>query len=185
MWGVEVTDDVVYVGGHMRWMNNSNGRDAARQGAVPRPGIAALSVQNGMPLDWNPGRHPRGEAVYVFLAADDGLYFGSNSEWVGNFEYLRPRVGFFPYLGGHEIADDSRAELPADIMVGSPSNVGDSLRQQSFDGTTIGAPTTLTTTGVAWGAPGVPSSSAARSSTATATAGCTAAPTTRARSARR
>ncbi len=151
MWGVEVTDKVVYVGGHMRWMNNTNGRDSAGQGAVARPGIAALSVQNGLPLDWNPGRHTRGEAAYVFLAADDGVYFGSDTEYIGNFEYRRPRIGFFPYLGGHEVAPDNRAALPADVMVGSPSSSGDSLAVQSFDGTTVGARSTLSATGVAWG----------------------------------
>lgn len=151
LWGVEVTDNVVYIGGHMRWMNNINGRDSAGQGAVARPGIAALSVQNGLPLDWNPGRHTRGEAAYVFLAADDGVYFGSDTEYVGNFEYRRPRIGFFPYLGGHEIAPDNRAALPADIMVGSPGSSGDSLAVQSFDGATVGARSTLGSTGVAWG----------------------------------
>ncbi len=151
LWGVEVTDDVVYVGGHMRWMNNINGRDSAAQGAVARPGIAALSVQNGLPLDWNPGRHTRGEAAYVFLATDNGLYFGSDTDWIGNYEYQRPRIGFFPYLGGHEIAPDNRAALPADIMVGSPGSSGDSLAVQSFDGTAVGVRSTLSSTGVAWG----------------------------------
>ncbi|MCB0909083.1 MAG: hypothetical protein KDB63_18410, partial [Nocardioidaceae bacterium] len=150
LWGVEVTDDVVYVGGHMRWMNNVNGHDSAAQGAVARPGIAALSVKNGMPLDWNPGRHTRGEAAYVFLATDDGVYFGSNTDWIGNFQYERPRIGFFPYDGGHAVADDTQAALPADILIGSPSNVGDNLAIQSFDGSTVGSRTTVSGTGVTW-----------------------------------
>ncbi len=150
MWGVEVTDSVVYVGGHMRWMNNIDGRDSARQGSVARPGIAALSVQNGLPLDWNPGRNPRGEAVYTFLAAEDGLYFGSDTEFIGDRRYRRPRVGFFPYVGGHEIADDSQAALPADIMVGSPGSSGDGLAVQTFDGSTVGSRSTMSGTGVTW-----------------------------------
>ncbi len=150
LWGVEITDDAVFVGGHMRWMNNINGGDSAQQGAVPRPGIAALSVQTGMPLGWNPGRHTRGEAAYVFLATEDGVYFGSDTDWIGNFEYERPRIGFFPYAGGHAEADDSEAVLPADILIGSPSNVTDNLAIQSFDGTTVGARTTVSGTGVTW-----------------------------------
>jgi len=150
LWGVEITNDAVFVGGHMRWMNNINGGDSAQQGAVPRPGIAALSVQTGMPLGWNPGRHTRGEAAYVFLATEDGVYFGSDTDWIGNFQYERPRIGFFPYEGGHAVADDSEAVLPADILIGSPSNVTDNLAIQSFNGTTVGARTTVSGTGVTW-----------------------------------
>lgn len=150
LWGVEVTDSAVYVGGHMRWMNNINGRDSAGQGAVPRPGIAALSTDTGLPLDWNPGRHPRGEAVYTLLATDNGLYFGSDTDYIGNFAYTRPRIGFFPLAGGHQEADDSPAALPADVLTGSPGLSGDSLVQQSYDGTTFGARTTLPATGIAW-----------------------------------
>ncbi len=150
LWGVEVTDSAVYVGGHMRWMNNINGRDSAGQGAVPRPGIAALSVHSGIPLDWNPGRHPRGEAAYTFLATDNGLYFGSNSAWIGNFTYQRPRLGFFPLAGGHEVADDSLASLPAEVLVGSPNNSGDSLSTQSFNGGAFGPRTSVDNGGITW-----------------------------------
>ena len=63
LWGVEVTQSAVYVGGHNRWMNNPSGSDRAAQGAVPRPGLSALDPQSGIPLKWNPGRNPRGEAA--------------------------------------------------------------------------------------------------------------------------
>ncbi len=151
VWGVQATADAVYVGGHMRWMNNINGRDRAAQGAVPRPGIAALDPENGMPLAWNPGRHPRGEAVYTFLATSAGLYLGSNTDWIGNFTYKRPRLAFFPLAGGRAVAGDYRAGLPGRILIGSPGASGDGLTSQSFDGTTVGAATAVTDTGVPWG----------------------------------
>lgn len=149
-WGVEATEDAVYAGGHMRWMNNPNGRDSSAQGAVPRAGIAALDVDSGLPLDWNPGRHPRGEAVYTFLETDQGLYFGSDTDWVGNFTYQRPRIGYFPGVGGHAVADDSRASLPADILVGSPGNSGSGLVGSSFDGTSVGTRAALSDAGITW-----------------------------------
>ena len=149
---VEITDSAVYVGGHMRWMNNANGRDSAGQGSVPRPGIAALSPQNGIPLDWNPGRHPRGVAVYVILATDNGLYIGTDQDYIGNFEYKRPRLAFFPLAGGHVVASDTPATLPADVFIAAPRSGGsqDSLTRQSFDGTAAGAGSVFGTSGISW-----------------------------------
>ena len=54
LWGVEVTQSAVYIGGHQRWMNSSNGGDSAAQGSVPRPGLLALDPQSGIPLKWTP-----------------------------------------------------------------------------------------------------------------------------------
>ena len=64
LWSVEITEQTVYIGGHNRWLNNTAGRDNAGAGAVPRPGIAALDPRTGIPLDWNPGRNPRGVSAY-------------------------------------------------------------------------------------------------------------------------
>ena len=54
-------------------------------GAVPRPGLAGVDPDVGLPLSWNPGRNPRGvgaEAVYV---TDAGLWVGSDTDWIGNY----------------------------------------------------------------------------------------------------
>ena len=131
MWGLEVTSDVIFVGGHQRWLNNS-GRNVAGPGAVPRPGLAALDPTTGLPLAWNPGRNPRGVALYAMLATPDGLWIGSDTEWIGDFEYQRERVAFFPYAGGTDVASTSIANLPADIYA---VRADGSLWRTRFDGT--------------------------------------------------
>ncbi|WP_175442389.1 PKD domain-containing protein [Humibacillus sp. DSM 29435] len=118
LWGVEVTEHAVYVGGHNRWMNNSSGSDYAGQGAVPRAGLMALDPQTGLPLAWNPGRNPRGVAVFVLYATPAGLWMGSNTDWVGSYKYKRPKLAFFPLAGGSAKASDAIAPLPGTAFVG-------------------------------------------------------------------
>ena len=100
LWGVEVTQAAVYVGGHNRWMNNPNGSDRAAQGAVPRPGLSALDPQTGVPLKWNPGRNPRGEAAYEIYETDDGVWVVSDTDWIGDRRYQRPRHRVLPLQRG-------------------------------------------------------------------------------------
>ncbi|MGH3497049.1 MAG: PKD domain-containing protein [Nocardioidaceae bacterium] len=118
VWGVAVTDDVVYVGGHNRWMNNPNGTDNARAGAVPRPGLSALDPVSGEPLDWNPGRNPRGVSAKVFLPTNQGIWMGMDTDWVGNHRYHHPRLVFFPYTGGRPVAPTTVSTLPGRVLLG-------------------------------------------------------------------
>ena len=120
LWGVEITESAVYIGGHNRWMNNPSGSDRAAQGAVPRPGLAALDPQTGVPLKWNPGRNPRGEAAYEVYATDAGVWVVSDTDWIGNRRYQRPRIAFFPYAEGYNTASKGSGSLPGNIYVGAP-----------------------------------------------------------------
>ncbi|MGN6302716.1 MAG: PKD domain-containing protein [Angustibacter sp.] len=115
LWSVAVTGTAVYVGGHQRWLNNSNGYDAAGSGAVPRPGVGALDPLNGVPLAWNPGRNPRGAGAFALLATPDGLYVGSDTLWIGNYKYRRERVAFFPLAGGKAPVPTSTGRLPGTV----------------------------------------------------------------------
>ncbi len=133
VWALEVTSTAVYIGGHNRWNNNPNGADHALPGAVPRPGLAALDPVSGRPFAWNPGRNPLGAAVYAVLATDDGIWIGSDTLWIGNYKYKRPRLAFFPYAGGYTPASTSTTSLPATAWLGSSAN---SLSSVNFDGTT-------------------------------------------------
>lgn len=128
LWAVAVTEQAVYVGGHQRWLNNSLGSDYANSGAVPRPGLAALDLDTGLPLKWNPGRNPRGAAVFALLPTSDGLWLGSDTEYLGNFSTRRPRLAFFPLAGGAKETSDSTANVPGTLFsAGSTTAVDPSV----------------------------------------------------------
>ncbi len=114
-WSVAVTGTAVYAGGHARWVNNCSGSDTPGQGAVPRPGIVALAPVNGLPFSWNPGRNPRGAGAYALMATDQGLYVGSDTDYIGNRKYLRRKIAFFPLAGGAAAPDTTTASLPGTV----------------------------------------------------------------------
>jgi PKD repeat protein len=146
---VSVTGAAVYVGGHERWVNNSMGEDAAREGAVPRPGIAALDPINGMPLAWNPGRNPRGEGAYALFATPDGLYVGSDTDYIGDRKYLHRKIAFFPSAGGYSLASNQAGALPGSVYLLGSGTSTSTARVVRWDGTSApGTPTT--TSAVDW-----------------------------------
>lgn len=152
LWSVAVTNSAVYTGGHQRWMNNPLGADAARSGAVPRPGIAALDPVNGLPLSWNPGRNPRGVGAFALLATADGLWMGSDTSWVGNRKYQRGRVAFFPVAGGAATAATTTGSLPGTVYSLGTLAGGNGAWSRSYDGSTAAGPASaLPDTGIAWG----------------------------------
>ncbi|WP_101786369.1 hypothetical protein [Nonomuraea indica] len=93
LYAVAVTGAAVYVGGHLRWLNNPRGRDSAGPGAVAREGIGAIHPGTGKALAWNPGRE-RGIGVKAFLPHPGGLLVGSDTTRLGR-EY-HARIGMFP-----------------------------------------------------------------------------------------
>ena len=152
LWGVEVTQSAVYVGGHNRWINNPNGADSAGQGSVPRPGLSALDPQTGIPLKWNPGRNPRGEAAYEIYETDAGIWITSDTDWIGDRRYQRPRISFFPYDEGYNTASKSTGALPGNVYVASPT-VANVLYRVNAGGSAItaidGGPDSATDTSAA------------------------------------
>jgi PKD repeat protein len=144
---VAVTGTAIYVGGHERWVNNTKGSDAPGEGSVPRPGMAAFDPVNGMPLAWNPGREPRGAGAYAMFATADGLYVGSDTDWIGNHKYQHKKLAFFPLTGGETLASNTTDTLPGNVyLLGTPT--GGTARAVHFDGSTAGTPTTVG--GVDW-----------------------------------
>ncbi|MGG5258057.1 PKD domain-containing protein [Phycicoccus avicenniae] len=129
IWAVAVTDSAVYVGGHQRWMNNTLGNDFAAPGAVPRSGLSVVDPLSGVPMKWNPGRVPRGTAVFGMLAARDGIWIGSDTDYISiNPAYKRQKLAFFPYKGGYTATATTTPTLPATVYdgrggLGSATNV--------------------------------------------------------------
>jgi PKD repeat protein len=144
-YAVQIRQGVVFVGGHQRWFNNPFAGDRAGAGAVPREGIAALDVVNGLPFSWNPGRD-RGVGVFDFHVTAAGLWAGSDTDrWAGE---LRRKLAFFPWNGGVTIPENLIASLPGEVwMLGRTSGTTaqqDEVRHRTYTGT--GAPGATTTT---------------------------------------
>ena len=129
-------------------MNNPYGQDSPQGGAVPRPGLAALDPLTGVPLSWNPGRNPRGHGAEALLATPAGLWVGSDTNYIGNYTYLRPKIAFFPLAGGKTLPPGHIGQLPGNLYLLGHS--GDDVERRSYDGTTVGATTTLPSSGIAW-----------------------------------
>jgi hypothetical protein len=148
-WTIEVTDRVVYAGGHQKYQNNPGGNNIAGPGAVSREGIAALDTINGMPYSWNPTR-ARGVGVQDILATSDGLYVGSDTELIGHTSgnTYHPRIAFLPLTGGKTLPPLQATALPVNLY-----RVASGASQQttrSFSGTTAGTATNAPN-GPGWG----------------------------------
>jgi hypothetical protein len=159
LYSVAMSGSAVFVGGHQRWMNNPFGQDSPGDSAVPRPGLAALDPRTGQPLAWNPGRL-RGHGAEALLVTPEGLptpaglWVGSDTDYVGNFLYKRPKIAFFPLSGGSALPPNQIPGLPGKLyLAGNRTGVNpNALSARSFDGATAG-PTTAVAgpAGMAWG----------------------------------
>lgn len=147
---VAATGSAIYVGGHQRWLNNPDGHDSAGPGATPRPGVAAIDPATGLPLAWNPGRNPRGEGAYAIFANADGLYVGSDTEYIGNRRYPRKRIAYFPLAGGRAPVVPTAPRLPANIYLGGVGATSTRLSYRHYDGRTFSNATAVNTTQPDW-----------------------------------
>ncbi|TWG28705.1 beta-propeller uncharacterized protein DUF5122 [Micromonospora palomenae] len=140
---VEVADNVVYVGGHFRWLNNANGNDSAGAGAINRFGLGALDPINGLPLVWNPTRSGApagttdwGPILWELWRGSNGLLAGFDNDGLGN-EY-HGRMGLFPLAGGRTIpAVNAPSAASGYLYVGTADGQATKV---PFDGTTLGTP---------------------------------------------
>jgi hypothetical protein len=140
---VDVTGAAVYVGGHMRWLNNNrpNGTSVDAQpgpGAVPREGIAALDPGNGLPLAWNPGRD-RGEGAWALVSTPTGLWVGSDTDTIDG--QYHAKLAFFPLAGGTpDPAAATSASLPGDLYTVAADGT---VSRRYYDGSQVGVATVV------------------------------------------
>ncbi len=122
-YAVAITGAAVYVGGHMRWLNNPYAGDQPGPGAVSREGIAALDPVSGLPLSWNPGR-ARGVGVFDILATSTGIWVGSDTDRIGGETHRK--IAFFPLAGGTTPPEQELATVPGNVyLLGQSSTTSD------------------------------------------------------------
>ncbi|HZC27685.1 MAG TPA: PKD domain-containing protein [Actinopolymorphaceae bacterium] len=146
-YAAAVTGTAIYVGGHFRWHNNPTVADQAGPGAVSRDGIATLDPANGLPLKWNPTR-TRGVGVFDLLATSQGLWMGSDTDRVGNWEY-HARIAFFPLAGGSDVPRPPVGAVPGDVYL-VPTGASPSPIKRHYDGTTVGSSAAVPAGGLTW-----------------------------------
>ncbi|HKD96847.1 MAG TPA: hypothetical protein VKB69_04510 [Micromonosporaceae bacterium] len=146
---VATTSSAIYVGGHIRWLNNSFGKDAPAAGAVGRASIAALDPVSGLPMAWNPGRNPRGFGIQALYVDSGGLYVGSDTDFMGNSQYQRGKIALMPFAGGYTPpAGNVPNTLPLKIYL---TAAGQPVSYRTFNGTTGGPLTAAASAdGTAW-----------------------------------
>lgn len=137
LYSVAISGPAVYLGGHMRWLNNSFAADKAGPGAVFREGIAAVDPINGLPLSWDPGR-TRGVGAFELTTTDAGLWVGSDTDRIGRWE-RRDRVAFFPEASGTPMPATNAGTVPGRLLSLTDSNV----IGYDYDGSSVGAAQTL------------------------------------------
>ena len=93
-------------------MNNWYGADRAGQGAVDRPGIAALDPSNGLPFSWNPTKD-RGVGVFALFSTNAGLWMGSDTDVTAGETHRK--LVFFPLAGGKTPPPTDPYTLPGDL----------------------------------------------------------------------
>jgi PKD repeat protein len=142
-YSVLITNSIVYTGGHARWQNNPFAADSPGQGAVSRPGIAALDPINGLPLSWNPTRD-RGVGVFDFLMNQQGLWVASDTTRIGA-DYLRSRIALMP-VGGTSFPGVKTPSLPNDLYQVKTGTGG--IVKRSYSGTAFGTAQPVSATGL-------------------------------------
>ena len=138
LWGVEVTQSAVYVGGHKRWMNNPNGSDRAAAGRGPAAGPGGArpadraSRSSGTRAATRAARR-RTRSTRPTPASGSC----SDTDWIGDRRYQRPRIAFFPYSEGYNTASKSTGSLPGNVYVGAPLAASNVLYRVNAGGAAI------------------------------------------------
>ena len=98
LYAAAASTNDVYVGGHMRWLNNPQGNDSCGPGCVSRPGIGDIDPTSGLATPWNPGK-TRGHGVKdLFIDSLGNLWVSSDAAPPGNCAgVFHPGICMFPH----------------------------------------------------------------------------------------
>ena len=67
-------------------------------------------------------------------ATSNGLYVGSDTDFIGDHLYLHKKIAFFPLASGQPKADDTQQGLPGNVFLGGRfTGTTNDLRSRSFD----------------------------------------------------
>ena len=105
-----------------------------------------------MPLSWNPGRNPRGHGAEVVYATAAGIWVGSDTDYVGNYQYKRQKLDFFPFAGGTAATGNDTGDARTVFVAGASG--ANTLTANTFDPTTgagsVASTQPTTGGGIAW-----------------------------------
>lgn len=142
---VLVTGAAIYAGGHQQWLNNPYNPNRCGRctgpfpGGVARTGFSANDPINGLPFSWNPGRNPRGKGVLAMVSTPSGFFFGTDTDRIAT--ELHRKIAFMPLAGGIVVPPNNPYALPGFLY--TMGQGGGTLVRRSFNGTTAGAPATV------------------------------------------
>src|SRR5947199_264246 len=80
------------------------------------------------------GRNPRGHGAEVVYATAAGIWVGSDTDYVGNYQYKRQKLDFFPFAGGTAAAGNDTGDTHTVLIAGA--NGAATLTANTFDATT-------------------------------------------------
>jgi hypothetical protein len=98
LYAAAASTNDVYVGGHMRWLDNPLGHDSCGPGCSPRAGIGDIDATTGKATPWNPGK-TRGHGVNdLYLDPQGNLWVSSDAAAPGNCAgKFHPGICMFPH----------------------------------------------------------------------------------------
>jgi hypothetical protein len=70
------------------------------------------------------------------------LYVGSDTDYIGNFQYLHKKIAFFPLAGGTTVPSKATASLPANVFLAGQlpnANTSNVLYRVDAGGPAVGA----------------------------------------------
>ena len=98
LYAVAAAANDVYVGGHMRWLDNPQGHDSCGPGCSPRAGIGDIDPTSGKATPWNPGKTRGHGVVDLFIDTLGNLWVSSDAAPPGKCAgAFHPGICMFPH----------------------------------------------------------------------------------------